>query len=108
MTNQPGSNEQHGVIFSALADDTRRHLLAMLAERPQSASGLARQVDISRQAIAKHLSSLEAANLVVAHRSGREIQFMVQPDSLGPAMEWMERTTLVWERRLDRLQAEFD
>ncbi len=107
MTGQSNS-EDHGPVFSALADDTRRHLLSMLAEQPQSASGLSRQVGISRQAIAKHLSSLEAANLIVPHRAGREIRFTVQPDSLTPALEWMEKTAMVWEQRLDRLQAELD
>ncbi len=103
------SNEYaHGLIFSALADGTRRQLLTMLAEQPQSASGLSRQVDISRQAVAKHLNLLEAANLIAPHRAGREIQFRVQPGSLGSTLEWMEKTTLVWEQRLDRLEFELD
>jgi DNA-binding transcriptional ArsR family regulator len=96
------------MIFSALADGTRRQLLTMLAEQPQSASGLSRQVDISRQAVAKHLSLLEAANLIAPHRAGREIQFRVQPGSLGATLEWMEKTTMVWEQRLDRLESELD
>ena len=101
-------DDEHGLIFSALADGTRRQLLTMLAEQPQSASGLARQVDISRQAVAKHLNLLEAASLIAPHRSGREIQFRVQPGSLGSTLEWMGKTTLVWEQRLDRLEAELD
>lgn len=108
MVDSSASIERHGLIFSALADDTRRHLLSLLAEQPQSASALARQVDISRQAIAKHLSALELAALVRPERVGRELQFVVQPDSLDPALEWMNRTTQLWERRLDRLQARLD
>lgn len=100
--------EVPGAIFAALGDDTRRGLLSMLAESPQSASALSRQVGISRQAVAKHLAALEAASLVTPIRAGREVQFVVQPDNLAPAASWLEAATKTWERRLDRLEDELD
>ncbi len=95
---------EHGEILSALADPTRRHLLDLLAERPRSASDLARHVDISRQAVAKHLTALEAVALVEGARSGREVLFDLRPAGLDPLSEWMSRTAGAWERRLDRIQ----
>ena len=92
-----------GKVFFALSDPTRRQLLSLLADEPQSASALSRQFGISRQAIAKHLSSLEAAALVEPTRVGRAVRFVLQPDSLSPAREWIDQATRTWEDRLDRL-----
>ncbi len=102
MTN-PSSGDP-GKVFFALADPTRRRLLSMLADQPQSASALSRQFGMSRQAISKHLNSLEAAALVEPTRVGREVRFVLQPNSLRSAREWMEQATSAWEKRLDRLE----
>lgn len=58
-------------VFAALGDDTRWAILSRLGEAPASASALARELPVSRQAIVKHLDVLEAAGLVVSRREGR-------------------------------------
>ncbi len=94
----------HGQLLAALADPTRRQLLSLLNQRPRSASALANNVDISRQAIAKHLTALEAVALVQGQRSGREVVFDVMPAGLQPLGDWVGATTAAWERRLDRIE----
>ncbi len=98
-----GSADQAASLFAALADPTRQELLGLLAHQPQSASALARQVDVSRQAIAKHLSALEAVSLVRGAKLGRELQFHVDPTGLQHAADWITATSAKWEQRLDRL-----
>ncbi len=98
-----GNDGDPADVFAALSDPTRQQLLAMLANEPQSASALARNVDVSRQAIAKHLSALEAVSLVRGTKLGRELQFHVDPTGLTSAADWIATTTQNWERRLDRL-----
>lgn len=99
-----GPPVEPGKIFAALADDTRRGLLSMLVDQPQSASGLSRQIGISRQAVAKHLASLQAASLVAPVRAGREVHFVVQPHSLAPAQDWIDSASRSWNARLDKLE----
>ncbi len=94
-----------GDVFVALADPTRRHLLDLLADHPRSASDLSRRVDISRQAIAKHLTALEAVSLVSAEKVGREVVFDVSAEGLQSVSDWIEQTSKAWELRLDRIGA---
>ena len=92
-------------VFAALADPTRRDVLEALANRgASSASGMARILPVSRQAIAKHLQIMEEAGLVSGHKQGRELCFEVQPRALLATARWMERAALRWEQRLDRIK----
>ncbi len=93
-------------VFAALADPTRRDVLEALANRgAASASGMARLLPVSRQAIAKHLQIMEEAGLVSGHKRGRELCFEVQPRALLATARWMERAAQRWELRLDRIKA---
>ena len=92
-------------IFGALADPTRRRILSLVAERGNAtASGLARELPISRQAIQKHLASLEAAGLVKAAREGRERVFRATPAPLSDAVGWMAEVGAQWDDRLAALR----
>jgi DNA-binding transcriptional ArsR family regulator len=92
------------VVFAALADPTRRHLLEEISERgPTSATDLAAGLPISRQAVVKHLGALGGAGLVRSHRRGREVLFAVEADQLGVATEWLDRIGRVWDERLAAL-----
>ena len=74
-----------GAVFTALADDTRRALLASIASHGgATATELAAGTTITRQAVAKHLAVLSAAGLVAPLRSGRETRYRVVPGSLRP------------------------
>lgn len=85
-------------VLAALADPTRRDLLAHLANGgPAGASALARDLPVTRQAIAKHLDVLESAGLVEGGRVGREIRFTVQPRALWATARWLERAAERWE-----------
>lgn len=92
-------------VFAALADPTRRHLVEMLASEPgATATGLAAALPISRQAVAKHLATLDQAGLVSSRRRGRELRFELQPRPLADAAAWMAAVGADWDGRLERLR----
>lgn len=65
-----------------------------------SASTLARQLPVSRQAVVKHLGALERAELVTSRRHGKEVLFAVRPEALSTTADWMTSLADRWERRL--------
>jgi DNA-binding transcriptional ArsR family regulator len=93
-----------GDVFAALADPTRRRLLDRLsAEGPLSATELARDYPVSRQAVVKHLSTLAGAGLLRPERHGREVLYGVQPRRLAEVSVWLHDVGAQWDRRLDAL-----
>ena len=90
-------------VFAALADPTRREVIGRLAREPASASRLAGELPVSRQAVAKHLAALDLAGLVAARREGRETRYTLTPAPLAEAIEWMTEVGAAWDRRLERL-----
>jgi DNA-binding transcriptional ArsR family regulator len=103
-TPSPASNQRVGAVFAALADPTRRHLVESLAAQPNAtATGLAADLPISRQAVAKHLATLGDAGLLNPRRNGRETNFELRPQPLAEAMEWMAAVGTEWDKRLDKL-----
>ncbi|HJV04546.1 MAG TPA: metalloregulator ArsR/SmtB family transcription factor [Actinomycetota bacterium] len=94
-----------GPVFEALGDPTRREVVRRLAEGgPASATRLAADLPVSRQAVAKHLAALEEAGLVTGERSGRERRFRLTPAPFSEAVAWMVDVGAEWDRRLDRLR----
>ncbi|SEO06233.1 ArsR/SmtB family transcription factor [Actinacidiphila rubida] len=92
-------------VFAALADPTRRLLLDLLAvRRPSSATTLAAEVTVSRQAVVQHLAVLERARLVAARRAGREVLFSVRPEPLLATASWMTHLAETWDERLRLLK----
>jgi ArsR family transcriptional regulator, cadmium/lead-responsive transcriptional repressor len=95
-----------GPVFQALADPTRREVLALVADgRARTATELAAALPVTRQAVAKHLAVLEGARLVDAERAGRQTRFHATPGPLTDAMAWMAEVGGRWDARLDRLRA---
>jgi DNA-binding transcriptional ArsR family regulator len=93
------------LTFNALADPTRRAILARLAKGGASVTELARPFDMSLPAVSKHLKVLERAGLV---SRGQEAQWRPAALEAGPLKEvdeWVERYRVIWEQRLDRLDA---
>lgn len=91
-------------LFSALADPTRREVIRHLSERgPTSATELAGQLPVTRQAVAKHLSALAEAGLVTSEPHGRERRFRLTPGPFREAMTWMAEVGSEWDARLDAL-----
>jgi len=97
-----------GAVFGALAEPMRRQLLQTIAEHPATATELASQLPISRQAVTKHLSSLSAAGLLERDRSGRDIRYRLTPAPLTDAMSWMAEVGGQWDERLSRLSGTLD
>jgi DNA-binding transcriptional ArsR family regulator len=91
-------------VFAALADPTRRELVRSLAARPElTASRLAGELPMTRQAVAKHLAALHRAGLVEGRREGRETRYVLTPAPLADAVDWMTQVGAVWDARLARL-----
>ncbi len=92
-------------VLAALADPMRRRILDLVGARgPISASALAGELPVSRQAIVKHLAVLEKAELVASERSGRENCFSVRSDALDATATWMASLASQWDQRLAKLK----
>jgi len=89
--------------FAALADPTRRAILARLALGETSVTKLAKPFDMSLPAISKHLKVLERAGLIARGREAQWRPCRIEPRALKDVDEWLERYRRFWEERLDRL-----
>lgn len=99
-----GVDESIGAVFAALADPTRRQVVRTLSRRPDlTASRLAGELPMSRQAVTKHLATLDRAGLVQGRREGRELRYTLTPAPLAEAMAWMTDVGAQWDERLARL-----
>jgi DNA-binding transcriptional ArsR family regulator len=91
-------------VFAALADPTRRQVVRTLSRQPDlTASRLAGELPMSRQAVTKHLAALDRAGLVQGRREGRELRYTLTPAPLTDAMAWMDDVGAQWDARLARL-----
>jgi DNA-binding transcriptional ArsR family regulator len=98
--------DELGQVFSALADPTRRRVVETLVrDGSTSVPSLTSALPITRQAVAKHLATLDAAGLVerIPGR-GREVRYQLREGALGPAANWLSDTEAAWDRRLVRLK----
>ena len=92
-------------VFAALADPTRRQVVRALAEGgAATATELAGQFPVSRQAVVKHLSALGTAGLVTGEREGREVRYHLTPGPLNEAVSWISAVGAEWDDRLARLR----
>ncbi len=90
--------------FSALADPTRRAILARLASGEASVTELAEPFDMSLPAISKHLKVLERAGLIVRGREAQWRPCRLEARPLKGASDWLERYRIFWEQSFDRLE----
>lgn len=94
--------------FLALADPTRRAILARLAEGEASVAELARPFSISQPAISKHLKILERAGLISVGQDGQRRPRRIEPKPLAEASSWLERYRDIWEASYERLDVLLD
>ncbi|QJR12023.1 hypothetical protein DSM104443_03106 [Usitatibacter rugosus] len=94
--------------FAALADPTRRAILARLAQGQASVTELAEPFDMTMPAVTKHLKVLESAGLVTRAREAQWRPCHLNPAPLKDANAWIEEYRKLWEKRLDRLAAYLD
>jgi DNA-binding transcriptional ArsR family regulator len=90
--------------FAALADPTRRAILARLATGEASVTELAQPFDVSLPAISRHLKVLERAGLIARGREAQWRPRSLQPEPLKEAAGWLEQYRQFWEQSLDRLE----
>jgi DNA-binding transcriptional ArsR family regulator len=95
--------DRAGAVFGALAEPMRRQLLQTIAQQPATATELASELPITRQAVTKHLNSLSEAGLLERERAGRDIRYRLTPAPLTEAMSWMVQVGGQWDDRLTRL-----
>lgn len=98
-----GGQEDLDRVFRALADGTRRALVARLVRGPASVSQLAEPFDMALPTVVQHLRVLEEAHIVSSEKVGRVRTYQLVPDALVPAGRWIGAHRLPHERRLDRL-----
>jgi DNA-binding transcriptional ArsR family regulator len=93
-------------LFSALSDPTRRTLFErLLRDGPDTATRLAQDTTLTRQAVVKHLQALAEAGLAVPQRAGREVRYVATPEPLAAVVSWLTESSRGWDRRTARLAA---
>lgn len=91
------------ILFHALADPTRRSILARLAEGPAPVTELANPTGLRLPTVMRHLSVLEDAGLISTSKDGRVRTCAIMPEALAPVRTWIDDQRAIWEARLDRL-----
>jgi DNA-binding transcriptional ArsR family regulator len=103
------ATDQLSLTFAALADPTRREIIARLAEDGEiTVNELARPFPLSVQAVSKHLKVLERAGLITRGRAAQQRPSRLQGAPLRDVEDWLERYREIWEGRLDRLARRLD
>ena len=93
------------LAFQAMADPTRRGMLARLSRAPATVSELAAPLAMSLPAVMQHLKLLEESGLVRSEKKGRVRTCRLEPKALAAAESWIAEQRALWEGRTDRLEA---
>jgi len=91
-------------IFQAIADPTRRAIIALIALQAMTPNAIAEHFDISRQAVSKHLRILTECELVTQEQKGREIYYSLEIDKMKEIDKWLEQYRKIWETRYHQLE----
>ncbi|WP_392507487.1 ArsR/SmtB family transcription factor [Naumannella halotolerans] len=91
-------------VFAALADETRWSILTRIGASPASASALAKELPVSRQAITKHLELLSAVGLVTSERRGREVVHRALGEPLNETARQLQQVVEQWDTRLELIK----
>ncbi|MES2388517.1 MAG: metalloregulator ArsR/SmtB family transcription factor [Bacteroidota bacterium] len=90
-------------VFQAIADPTRRAIIALIALQTLTPAAIADHFEMSRQAISKHMRILTECELVKADHKGREIYYKLEIDKMKDVDKWLEQFRKVWESRFNQL-----
>src|SRR5690606_35950782 len=90
-------------IFQAIADPTRRGIIALIAIQAMTPNAIAENFHTTRQAVSKHLRILTECELVKQEQQGREIYYSLQIDKMKEIDKWLEQFRMIWEKRFDQL-----
>ena len=105
LRHMPAMNDRLDTVFAALADPTRRAILAMLLEDDMAVTDVAEPFEMSLAAISKHLGVLTAAGLISQEKRGRVKWCKLEPDAMRAASVWMQGFGLMEPVDLDDLEA---
>jgi DNA-binding transcriptional ArsR family regulator len=89
--------------FQAIADPTRRAILALIAFQAMTPNALAEHFDTSRQAVSKHIKVLTECQLVKQEQSGREIYYQINAPKMKEIADWLAPFTKLWDTRFNQL-----
>ena len=90
-------------IFQAIADPTRRAIIALIALQAMTPNAIEKHFDITRQAVSRHLRILTECELVRQEQKGREIYYSLEIEKMKEIDEWMEQYRKIWENRFEQL-----
>ena len=90
-------------VFQAIADPTRRAIIALLALQAMTPNALAEHFDTTRQAVSKHLRILTECELVKQEHQGREIYYQLEIERMKEIDKWLEQYRKIWETRFSQL-----
>ena len=90
-------------VFQAIADPTRRAIIALIAIQAMTPNAIAEHFDTSRQAVSKHLRILTECELVRQDQKGREIYYSLEIEKMKEIDEWLEQYRKIWESRFEQL-----
>ncbi len=90
-------------IFQAIADPTRRAIIALIAVQALTPNAIAEHFDTSRQAVSKHLRILQECEIVKKEQEGREIYYELEVEKMKEIDQWLEQFRKIWESRFDQL-----
>ncbi len=101
-------DERLDAMFAALADRTRRDIVARLSEGEATVKELAAPYGMTMQAVSQHIGVLERSGLVSRGRHRQTRPCRLEPQALEEAVSWIEHSRRVWAERMDRLEAHLD
>jgi DNA-binding transcriptional ArsR family regulator len=90
-------------VFQAIADPTRRAIIALIAIQAMTPNAIAENFHTTRQAVSKHLRILAECELVRQEQKGREIYYSLEIDKMKEIDEWLEQYRQIWQSRFDQL-----
>ena len=90
-------------VFQAIADPTRRAIIALVALQAMTPNALAEHFDTTRQAVSKHLRILTECEVIKQEQKGREIYYQLEIDKMKEIDEWLEQYRQIWETRFEQL-----
>ena len=90
-------------IFQAIADPTRRAIIALIALQAMTPNAIAEHFDTTRQAVSKHLRVLAECDLVRQEQHGREIYYSLEVEKMKEIDKWLEQYRKIWESRFSQL-----
>jgi len=90
-------------IFQAIADPTRRAIIALIAVQAMTPNAIAEHFDMTRQAVSKHLQILAECEMVKQEQDGREIFYQLEIDKMKEIDKWLDQFRIIWDKRYQQL-----